>query len=299
MAAGAPSRMRLTAIIAGCLLPALLAAELGARIVLGERLLYRADPEIEYLPLPDQAVLQRGVSMRTNAWGMRSGAVGAEKPGDAFRVLVIGDSVVFGHNTTAHDELATTALSAMRAEDDKRVEALNVSAPSWGPGNMLAWLERFGTLDADAIVLVLSTHDLHDGRTYQPLNAYGLPESAPVSVLAEWVSRQLEIEVTAYADPRTPGDAERSLPVLLGRAAGGCLVVHPTVEELREAGPTAEELELKTKAEAARLSVVMGRDFVSAGADYSDSIHLTAGGQNKLTRAFLSCPALDGLAAGR
>ena len=299
MAAGAPSRMRLTAIIAGCLLLALLAAELGARIVLGERLLYRADPDIEYLPLPDQAVLQRGVSMQTNAWGMRSGAVRAERPGDAFRVLVIGDSVVFGHNTTAHDELATTALSAMRTEDDKRVEALNVSAPSWGPGNMLAWLERFGTLDADAIVLVLSTHDLHDGRTYQPLNAYGLPESAPVSVLAEWVSRQLEIEVTAYADPRTPGDAERSLPILLGRAAGGCLVVHPTVEELGEAGPTAEERELKTKAEAARLSVVMGRDFVAAGVDYSDSIHLTAGGQKKLMGAFLSCPALDGLAAGR
>ena len=128
MAAGAPSRMRLTAIIAGCLLLALLAAELGARIVQGERLLYRADPDIEYLPLPDQAVVQRGVEMRTNSWGMRSGAVGAEKPGDAFRVLVIGDSVVFGHNTVAHDELATTALSSSSPSVNERPSSGKLSA---------------------------------------------------------------------------------------------------------------------------------------------------------------------------
>jgi hypothetical protein len=297
VAAATPSRIRVAAIVAGCLVLALLAAELGARIVLGERLLYRADPEIEYLPLPNQAVVQRGVAMHTNAWGMRSGAVETEKPHDAFRVLVIGDSIVFGHTNIPHDELATTTLSAMRTSDGKRVEALNVSASSWGPGNMLAWLDRFGTFEADAIVLVLSTHDLDDNRTYLTLDNYRLPESAPVSVLAEWVSRQAKIEATAYSDPRTPGDAERALPVLLARAARGCLVVHPEIEELGEADATEEERELKAAAEAAGLSVVMGRGFVAVGDDYLDDIHLTAGGQRKLMRALLSCPALSGIVA--
>jgi len=35
----------------------------------------------------------------------------------------------------------------------------NASAKSWGPPNELAYLQHFGTLDADVVILELSSHD--------------------------------------------------------------------------------------------------------------------------------------------
>jgi hypothetical protein len=45
----------------------------------------------------------------------------------------------------------------------------NASAKSWGPPNELAYLERFGTLDADVIILELSSHDYADAPTFTPV----------------------------------------------------------------------------------------------------------------------------------
>jgi len=276
-------------------------AEATARVLGSERLLYRADPEIEYLPQPNQAVFQRNIDMRTNAWGMRSDALDAVRPPDVFRVMVIGDSVVFGHSNIPHAALATSQLSSMRAQDGRRLEVLNVSATSWGPGNMLAWLDKFGTLETDAIVLVLSTHDMDDDRTFKPPRRDAYPQSAPLSAAADWLWRRLTPDPADSApdDPRSEGDAQASLPVLLQRVAeaptGGCLIIHPTAEEKKAAQPTPQEQRLEMTALSAGLAVFYGRDFIG-DQGYADGIHLSASGQEDLARAIAACPNLPRIA---
>lgn len=273
----------------------ILLGELVFRIAAGERLLYRADPEIEYLPLPDQRVNSRGVDIRTNAWGMRSAPVSASKAGNAIRVLVIGDSVVFGHTNISHDDLATTRLSQTTLPDGRRIEALNVSATSWGPGNMLAWLDRFGALDADAIVLVMSSDDLEDDRTFSQPARDVYPQAPPVSALASWLWRRMTPDPaqTADADARTQGDALRSIPELLRRAAlapsGGCLIIHATLDELREPPPSEGQIRLQELAQEARIRVMTGRGFIDASSGYVDGTHLSPAGQRDLARAIAAC----------
>lgn len=287
-----------TAIVA--LLGAAIVAEATLRVFGGDRLLYVADPEIEYLPAPNQAVIQQGLDMRTNAWGMRSDPTSEAKPADVFRVLVIGDSIVFGHTNIAHADLATNIVSRMRMEDGRRIEALNVSATSWGPGNMLAWLDKHGALNADAIVLVLSTHDLEDDRTFKPPNRDAYPQADPVSRLIDGLWRRLTPDPASSApdDPRSEGDAQAALPIMMQRAAaapmGGCLIVHPTREEWSASGPVAEEQRLEATGLSAGLAVFYGRAFIDAASDYSDGIHLSPEGQQNLARAIAACPALNG-----
>ncbi len=302
--AGRPAKTwQLAAAGASAVLALVIVAEVSLRVLGGDRLLYRADPKIEYLPAPDQSVLQQGLEFRTNAWGMRSDAVTEAKPDDVFRVLVIGDSIVFGHTNIAHADLATTALSRMQMEDGRRIEALNVSATSWGPGNMLAWLDRFGTLEADAIVVVLSTHDLGDDRTFKPPERDAYPQAAPVSALGDWLWRRLTPDPAhgGPVDPRTEGDAQAALPVLMQRVAaapmGGCLIIHPTMEEWKTQAPVAEEQRLEATALGAGVAVFYGRAFIDNALDYYDGIHLSPIGQQDLARAIAACPVLVGARA--
>ena len=109
-------------------------AETTAHVLGSGRLLYRADPEIEYLPQPNQAVVVRNVDMRTNAWGMRSDPVEAVRPADAFRVMVIGDGVVFGFTNIRHSSLATSQLAQIETEDGRRLEVLECFGLVLGAG---------------------------------------------------------------------------------------------------------------------------------------------------------------------
>lgn len=301
---GRPALWQIAATFTAALVGSAIVAEATLRLFGGERLLYRADPEIEYLPAPDQAVVQGGLEVRTNQWGMRSDEIDPEKTPGSLRLMVIGDSVVFGHTNIGHMDLATTRLMGKPMEDGRRIETLNVSATSWGPGNMLAWLDRFGTLDADAIVLVLSTHDLGDDRTFKPLNRDVYPQTAPLSRLVDGLWRRMTPDPANSApdDARSEGDAQAALPVLLQRVAaapaGGCLIIHPTQEEWRANTPSAEEQRLEATALSAGLSVFYGRSFIDAASDYSDGIHLSPDGQRALARAIATCPALDGVDFG-
>ena len=290
--------VRYAGLIIGVVAILLVTAEIAFRLIAGERLLYRADPAIEYLPKPDQSVVQRGVRFETNAWGMRSPAISREKREDAFRVIVLGDSVVFGHTNINQADLATTRLAALRLGDGRKIEALNIAAPSWGPGNLLAWLEANGLLGADAAVVVLSSHDLDDDRTFAAPDRSAHPQTQPLFALGDWVSRQLGGSSSEKpTDPRSPGDARRSLPALFSKLSaapsGACVVLHSTLDELFSLKAVTQIEELRDSAVAAGLDVVYARDLISAS-DYVDGIHLSAEGQANLAKAIMACPALTG-----
>ena len=87
-------------------------------------------------------------------------------------ILGIGDSVINGGSQTHNDSLATNIISK---ETD--FQMLNISAGSWGPDNAAAYLKQWGTFNAKAIFVLLSSHDANDIMDFTPI--VGIHKSFP------------------------------------------------------------------------------------------------------------------------
>jgi lysophospholipase L1-like esterase len=150
-------------IMAG-LLAALLVLEVGLRLGFGfgYPLIYLADPEIGYLLAPDQQTRRFGKTIAINQYSMRSPKITAARPEHTFRVLLLGDSIVNGGWWTdqTHTLSALLQQQLQPAPDTSQIEVLNASANSWAPRNELAYLQRFGSFQAQVIILVINTDDL-------------------------------------------------------------------------------------------------------------------------------------------
>jgi hypothetical protein len=284
---------------AGAVLVLLVAVEIYLRIAIGERNLYATHPTIEYVNAPDQSVRYRSNLIAINAFGMRSAPIAREKPQDVFRIAVIGDSVVFGHMFTDQAALATTILSAMRTQDGRRIEAMNIAANSWGPGNQLAWIDAFGLFGADAAILVTSTDDLTDDRDFAPISEMNRPTTRPLLQILDPL-RRFDPPKPVRPEPpgRIEGDARAALPKLLDRLralpSGACLVVHETRADRGSAELTSGARELLALAEMHGVGAIADRVHLDPARAYVDNIHATPLGQKQLLNAMLACPVLNG-----
>jgi hypothetical protein len=276
---------------------ALVVGEIGARSVgLGSPPLSVAHPTIEYLFAPNQDVLRFHNRIRINQWGMRSDPVEKKKSNPTeTRVLALGDSVLNGGVLTDQSQLATTILSS------GGVRILNVSAGSWGPGNMLAYVETFGFFDSDRTVIVLSSHDAYDVPTFAPLDPDSHPTRAPISGLYEGIVRYLprslpQLRSGPSAPPPSPSpttaSAIPSLVQLLFLALHRgpvCVILHSTQHELRSGVHDFgyENIERATIAGGADL--VEDAHFTDLNRSFRDDIHLSAEGQQDLAEAIKEC----------
>ena len=141
--------------------------EAGLRLILGfgNPPLYIADEKIGYLLAPEQKVRRMGNQIQINQYSMRSKTIDPNNSASNLRILVLGDSIVNGGwwtdqketiSALMENELASSSLSSSFTS----IEVLNASANSWGPRNELAYLDRFGLLNAQAVILVINTDDL-------------------------------------------------------------------------------------------------------------------------------------------
>jgi hypothetical protein len=166
-----------TRIFAGGLLAAsiiiLMAAELICRFAvgLGDPPLYEADPRIEYLLQPSKTYDRFHKRFAVNRYSMRADDFPPEKSSvNELRVIVVGDSVIYGGVRIDQSEIDTEILKrSLHQQTGRPVVVGNASAKSWGPPNELAYLQRFGTLQADVIVLELSSHDYADVPIFAPV----------------------------------------------------------------------------------------------------------------------------------
>jgi hypothetical protein len=127
--------------------------------------LYIKSPTYEYIHAPNQSHIIYRNHFDTNAWSMRSKAIDPQK--DTTIVVLIGDSVINGGNLTDQDSLASTLLeNRLTAIARRNIRVLNISGGSWGPDNAAAYLKEQGLFDADAMVLVCSSHDAYDNMTF-------------------------------------------------------------------------------------------------------------------------------------
>lgn len=146
--------------------------------------LYISDKQIEYTLKPSQNISYNSSKYIVNEYGMRGESFKPLRSAQEFRVLIFGDSVLNGGSQVDQSKLATTLLKE-RLEKllSKPVVVGNVSAGSWGPGNWLAYVKKFGFFDADVVIVLISSHDASDNPTFQNLNPTTHPEKNPISGL--------------------------------------------------------------------------------------------------------------------
>ena len=191
------------------LLGLLVLLEVGLRWLLGmgNPLLYVADEEIGYLLAPNQRTRRFGNRIVINDYSMRSLAITRTRPASTLRVLLLGDSIANGASWTDQERTISARMTThlehlvQKASGQglpiqtpfERVEVLNASANSWGPQHELAYLKRFGTFEAQAIVLLLNTDDLFAAApTSEKVGRdRHYPNCKPSSALAEVFARYL------------------------------------------------------------------------------------------------------------
>jgi hypothetical protein len=207
------------------LLIGLLAGELFARFYLGlgNPPITITHPTIEYLFAPNQRVRRFGNRFETNSYSMRSAEFSRNKENpNELRILVLGDSIINGGALTDQDDLATELLQRDLAEWLHRpVVVGNVSAGSWGPPNLLAYVNEFGTFDADIAVFVFNSKDASDVPTFEPLDRNLFPQSKPPSALWEAVTRYLPRYLPGGAAPTDeatpPSNADKTASLAAAR----------------------------------------------------------------------------------
>lgn len=99
-----------------------------------------ADPVLAFDHVKNSSALLQSVTICTNEWGLRGGAVPPRKP-DTRRILFLGGSITLGWGVQEEDTISER-VQRMFAEHGQRVEVLN-----GGIGNYNAerYVERFFT----------------------------------------------------------------------------------------------------------------------------------------------------------
>ncbi|KOP26335.1 lipolytic protein G-D-S-L family [Hapalosiphon sp. MRB220] len=144
----------------------ILVIEIGMRSLFGfgNPLIYIADEKIGYLLAPNQRTRRYGNRIEINQYSMRSEAIEQTPSSSTLRVLLLGDSITNGGWWTDQDNTISSLIQrSLISENFSKypiIQVLNASANSWGPRNELAYLEKFGTFQAQVIVLLINTDDL-------------------------------------------------------------------------------------------------------------------------------------------
>jgi len=160
--------------VLGLVLAALLLGEGLLRIWgFGSPVLYLVDPQAGYYPAPHQSVGRYGGRAYINAYGMRSPDYPEHKPAGVFRVLMIGDSTLYGGSYVDQSELYSSLVASelASAASARPVQVMAIGVNAWGPFNELGYVDKFGTFDSDLVLIALPLTDI-----YRPLaRLYGVP----------------------------------------------------------------------------------------------------------------------------
>ncbi|MCC7503008.1 MAG: hypothetical protein IT229_10790 [Flavobacteriales bacterium] len=246
---------------------------------LREHPLYAADPRYEYMTLPGQVMHYGRITFRTNELGLRSAPIGKKR---GKRVLVIGDSVVNGGLQTAQESTATAL-----AQQHTGIELINLSAASWGPDNAMAFMRAHGTFDADAMILVFSSHDAYDRMTFTPIvGAHpSYPDHRPLFAWSIVLDRSLYRAGWGYEPPAQRGAFVGGWKALRDTAATlripFVVLLHPELGELTMGHYDDRGQRILDSLHRWKVPVVELLDSLNAS-HYTDRIHLGDAGQRRL-----------------
>lgn len=126
---------------------------------------YISDPELGQRLAPGYHGWFAGVPVHINALGFRDAReYSLDKPANTFRILVLGDSVTFGHGAledTTYPYLLEQRLKQWRPEVNWQV--WNLGVPGYNTRQELAYLERVGPrYKPDLVIIGFFENDLTD-----------------------------------------------------------------------------------------------------------------------------------------
>jgi hypothetical protein len=268
---------------------------------LGDPPLLMRDPLMSYRFVPSQTCERLHHLIHYNAYSMRSDDFPPKKSDPAeLRVLMIGDSVINGGVMIDQSKLVSTLLQKDLSDDLHRpVIVGNASAGGWGTPNELGWVKTFGTMDADIVVIVVSSHNYANaqGTDCQMGFPVGRPEHKPILAWQEFLLRYSFYILVgpppeSFVDPDNPSQAaiDRSSSSLkqmisIAHAAHAKVIVaqHAQKQELGEKWKPGHAYNLKSaKSGGADLIIQFGPAFEIAretvGDPYRtmDNIHPSA-----------------------
>lgn len=195
-----------------------IAAELILRafVGLGDPPIYFTDDKFEYAIKPG-TYHRFGHEIFYNRYSMRSAEVEPRKADPReLRFLILGDSIVNGGSPTSNSELATTLLEPKLTQKFGRpTRVLNIAQGSWGPRNVLGYLEKVGSFEADGAVLVLNSIDYGDEPTFAPLTA-DQPTSRPILAIQEALQNYLPRAIEKVLGPSGPAEDDTNPPAERG-----------------------------------------------------------------------------------
>jgi hypothetical protein len=277
-------------------------AEVTLRYVvgLGDPPLYLTDTEIEYMLVPG-TYHRFGNTIHVNSVHMRSSEAVSSPPlpGER-RVLILGDSVVNGGSLTDQSALATEVipLLARNAGLCTNMTVCNVSAGSWGPGNLLAYVRRFGLFGCKDAVIVLNSADAFDVPTFQelgPEHPTTRPRFALMDLTLNYGVRLFSTNSPGVVRPQESSatDFTQLLDFLIQNGVHCSVMLHLTRQELLDRLPCNVE-QLETVAEIHHVPwCSTASRFLECFDDeinpYRDHIHPNEAGQLALAQAILDC----------
>ena len=151
----------------------------------GNPIVYRIDRRVGYYPAPNQDVHRYGGNIHINAFGMRSRDVAATKPAGTFRILMLGDSTLYGGSYIDQSQTYATRLEGLLNQNPRvlpnspqQVEVLCMGVNAWGPRHELAYVQEFGIFQADLVMVMGPPNDAYRelyGIEQLPFYAEGHP----------------------------------------------------------------------------------------------------------------------------
>jgi lysophospholipase L1-like esterase len=279
----------------------LLMLEIGLRSLFGfgNPLIYIADEQIGYLLAPNQRTRRFGNRIEINEYSMRGAPIQKTPSPSTLRVFLLGDSIANGGWWTDQANTISSfimrSLATVNISKYQKFEVLNASANSWGPRNELAYLLKFGTFNAQAVVLLINTDDLFaTAPTSLPVGRdRNYPDIKPalglIEVLQRYVVKQKPIPELQVLQQETGDRVGINLEAISKIQAltrqNDCdflLVMTPLLREIGEPGPRDYELKARQRLnEFAQEQQITYIDFLpifnstkDVKAMYQDHIHL-------------------------
>lgn len=151
---------------------------------------YLSDPELGQRLSPNYRGWFAGVPVQINSLGFRDERdYPLEKSPNTFRILVIGDSVTFGHGTrsdTTYPVLLERRLREWKPEVDWQV--WNLGVPGYATSQELAYLNRVGErYQPDLVIVGFYPNDLVGNEPLAPPSLLRRVESRVQSAMQRWL----------------------------------------------------------------------------------------------------------------
>lgn len=257
------------------------------------------DEKVEYRLVPNARYRRFGNRIEINSYGMRAPDHSATALENERRVLLIGDSVIYGNHLLDQGETVAMRLKD-RLENDPRLAdctllTMPAAASSWGPVNQAAFVAEIGTLDANLALFIVSAHDLYDtpgeGMSlipYRTRPSFGAIDDAS-QIVVERLRSRFSTAPAAVASPEvrraeTFDAMNRLSGQLKANGVPLILIYHPTVPEQRN-GLRVEHSQFADWALSESIQfITLDEEVLDRPDMYRDHIHPAAPGAEMIAR---------------